>query len=345
MIMRRREANRLAAHRLRVRKKGYQDSLEERIRQLEEERATLLHRLELVEPRASHGQHGPWAKKQGLAPGGGLSWSNPSLNTGYRSSGNTDTDLRVASLEAANRRLQDELKNVNEENERLQAKLLDQRTQWERSLPASSPRPNSSRFSEPQVSFSPLVQVLTLLSRLHTSHPHHAHCLTFLPPFQLNLQPPRCRPYQSSPLPCSRRIHPGCHLATPTRLLIYGPLNPSAREVSHPWTRYRLNHPVFSSRHSGFHRLLVRQGAQSRPTGLQTQLGTTLHLTLICQVGSQCRRVRQPRADAHTRLGHIILRTRVGNSPTCTAHDCIYSWFSCMHWTRSRCRRHCSRAE
>jgi predicted nuclease with TOPRIM domain len=44
ITVRRREANRLAAQRFRSRKKGYQDSLEERIKALEEERDGLLRR-------------------------------------------------------------------------------------------------------------------------------------------------------------------------------------------------------------------------------------------------------------------------------------------------------------
>lgn len=85
ITVRRREANRLAAQRFRSRKKGYQDSLEERIKALEEERDGLLRR----QGETAEGHGGPSA------------------------------DARVASLEAANRRLREEIRGVYEENGRL----------------------------------------------------------------------------------------------------------------------------------------------------------------------------------------------------------------------------------
>jgi hypothetical protein len=85
ITVRRREANRLAAQRFRSRKKGYQDSLEERIKALEEERDGLL-------------------RRQGETPEG---------------HGGPSADARVASLEAANRRLREEIRGVYEENDRL----------------------------------------------------------------------------------------------------------------------------------------------------------------------------------------------------------------------------------
>lgn len=88
LTVRRREANRLAAQRFRSRKKGYQDSLEERIRMLEEDREGLLRQL------------------------GGV----PESNT-------MSVDVRVAALEAANRRLRDEMSMLRAENDRLRDDL------------------------------------------------------------------------------------------------------------------------------------------------------------------------------------------------------------------------------
>jgi hypothetical protein len=90
LTLRRREANRLAAQRFRSRKKGYQDSLEEKIRVMEDERDVLLQRL-------------------GEAPGDGKDA--------------TDPDVRVAALESANRHLRDELGSLREENDRLRDEL------------------------------------------------------------------------------------------------------------------------------------------------------------------------------------------------------------------------------
>ncbi len=90
LTLRRREANRLAAQRFRSRKKGYQDSLEEKIRMMEDERDVLLQRL-------------------GEAPGDA---KDP-----------TDPDVRVAALESANRHLRDELGSLREENDRLRDEL------------------------------------------------------------------------------------------------------------------------------------------------------------------------------------------------------------------------------
>ena len=87
LTVRRREANRLAAQRFRSRKKGYQDSLEERIRVLEEDREGLLRQL------------------------GGA----PEVTT--------NVDVRIAALEAANRRLRDEMSMLRAENDRLRDEL------------------------------------------------------------------------------------------------------------------------------------------------------------------------------------------------------------------------------
>lgn len=95
--VRRREANRLAAQRFRSRKKGYQDSLEERIKVLEDEKDALLRRLGEM-PEGTN--HGPMDIRDAA-----------------------DTSVRMASLEAANRRLRDELRGVYEENDRLREDL------------------------------------------------------------------------------------------------------------------------------------------------------------------------------------------------------------------------------
>lgn len=214
MIIRRREANRLAAQRLRVRKKEYQDSLEDRVRQLEEERATLVHRLNEVEPRSSSQAYG-WSS----GPDRRGSWTGGE-SSGSRAPGNADTDLRVASLEAANRRLQEELKSVSEENERLQAKL-EQWSRWERELAttARSPRPPSRLYSEP---------VGPLLWALHFTDFSHLDLFLVL-----------VRPLSSlrrKPLPASSHLlylqyqryllslkgHPDCRHAYPILLLILG---------------------------------------------------------------------------------------------------------------------------
>lgn len=105
LTLRRREANRLAAQRFRSRKKGYQDSLEEKVRQLEDDKELLVRRL----------TEGP-SRDYKAAP-------VPEVTV--------DIDVRLAALESANRKLQDELKTVSEENERLREEL-DQWRRWER---------------------------------------------------------------------------------------------------------------------------------------------------------------------------------------------------------------------
>lgn len=120
LTLRRREANRLAAQRFRSRKKGYQDSLEERIRILEEEKDMMARNLNRGHQRSPHEdgyfrQHDPY-RRRSISP-----------------DKHVDVDIRVASLEAANRRLQDELRGVVEENERLRDEVEKWR-RWERDL-------------------------------------------------------------------------------------------------------------------------------------------------------------------------------------------------------------------
>lgn len=144
MILRRREANRLAAQRFRNRKKGYQDSLEERIRVLEEERAILNRRLEEAEEGhiAGRGYPGPHANEhlmrrfeQGpsVLAGGPVRSASTSRISRFASPSAADAELRVASLESANRRLQDELKRASEKISFLESNL-DQWVRWEQSL-------------------------------------------------------------------------------------------------------------------------------------------------------------------------------------------------------------------
>lgn len=111
---RRREANRLAAQRFRSRKKGYQDSLEERIRVLEEERDVLLNRL----------GEGPGESSFRLSDStGGQGPVLSAAGSPEKKDVVIDVDVRIASLEAANRRLQEELKVLYEENEALRDEL------------------------------------------------------------------------------------------------------------------------------------------------------------------------------------------------------------------------------
>lgn len=136
MILRRREANRLAAQRFRNRKKGYQDSLEERVRALEEERTTLVRRLGQVDER-------DWDRRQSNEDFYGSSSSYKSHSSPYpypsssKSAPDTDPDLRVARLESANRRLQEDLKLASQENDRLRA-TVDRWVEWERNLRAAT---------------------------------------------------------------------------------------------------------------------------------------------------------------------------------------------------------------
>jgi hypothetical protein len=125
LTLRRREANRLAAQRFRSRKKGYQDSLEERIRVLEEERDGLLRRLgEQPDPKARADDE-PFPRYPSYNPPSNhrqhSSFSGPSVSPERREA--VDIEVRVAALESANRRLQDELKGVYEENDRLHEEL------------------------------------------------------------------------------------------------------------------------------------------------------------------------------------------------------------------------------
>jgi hypothetical protein len=117
LTVRRREANRLAAQRFRNRKKGYQDNLEERIRQLEEERDVLSRRL--GDPPAPQPPRLDEGGSERLASHS----ARPSFSHSLSSHDGVESDMRVASLEAANRRLQDEVRDLLEENEVLREEV------------------------------------------------------------------------------------------------------------------------------------------------------------------------------------------------------------------------------
>jgi hypothetical protein len=123
LTLRRREANRLAAQRFRSRKKGYQDSLEERIRILEDEKDVIARRL-----GQSH-QHTP--QEDGY-------YRRTEQYPPHSPDQTGDGDVRYASLESANRRLQDELRGVLEDNARLRDEVERWR-KWEREQ--REPRP------------------------------------------------------------------------------------------------------------------------------------------------------------------------------------------------------------
>ena len=124
-VLRRREANRLAAQRFRNRKKGYQDSLEERIRQLEEENAFLRQRQHMddhmafgaARPRSSPTVH------HGRSPHSADQYPYPPFRPRMTSPSTSDADVRIASLDSANRRLQEDVRGLTEENERLRDAL------------------------------------------------------------------------------------------------------------------------------------------------------------------------------------------------------------------------------
>lgn len=139
LTVRRREANRLAAQRFRSRKKGYQDSLEEKVKDLEQEKEVLLRRLDELAQIA-----GPLPSLQGRSSALRLSRDELHVDTirgpdvipntrqdpaprrpasSERRDPPVDVDVRVAALESANRRLQEELRVITDENERMREEL------------------------------------------------------------------------------------------------------------------------------------------------------------------------------------------------------------------------------
>lgn len=138
MILRRREANRLAAQRFRNRKKGYQDSLEERVRVLEQERDGLLERVEAVDRSFKRDAEAAWAtpssKRHRRSGTGGSATSLPrKASSGPLPPTTTEESLRLSGIEAANRRLQDDTKWLQEENIALKETIA-KWVEWEQSL-------------------------------------------------------------------------------------------------------------------------------------------------------------------------------------------------------------------
>ncbi|WVF69035.1 hypothetical protein IAT40_003809 [Kwoniella sp. CBS 6097] len=159
ITVRRREANRLAAQRFRSRKKGYQDQLEERVRSLEGERDVLIRQLDETlppGPRAStsslQARSSNVRRSQGdgmdvdgnvagpssaSGPGPSSAVGSNSRSSAIRNSGPLrgsaspdrrdaapyEADVRIAALESANRRLQETLRNLHDENEELRDEL------------------------------------------------------------------------------------------------------------------------------------------------------------------------------------------------------------------------------
>lgn len=164
LTLRRREANRLAAQRFRSRKKGYQDSLEERVRQLEDERDVLLRRLGESPEKSSRGTFGMGFEEDEVyhsIPRNGLSPGVPHLpirtalpilpirsDSPEGREPSIDIELRMVALESANRSLQDELKGFGEENKRLCDEIESWRS-WEREV---RDNPSSSRDGDHHVS-------------------------------------------------------------------------------------------------------------------------------------------------------------------------------------------------
>lgn len=196
MILRRREANRLAAQRFRNRKKGYQDSLEERVRSLEQERDDLLERLETAEAAVmARDQHAVWptpsAKHRRSGTGSSATFLSRKGGSGTLPPTTTDESLRLSGVEAANRRLQDENKWLQEENTRL-TEMLDRWVEWGRTQPRSRSydAPYDPPYDESRVSLShfPGVQSPLQFKRLVLTQQYHAH-------------PPHPRPSNTGPVP------------------------------------------------------------------------------------------------------------------------------------------------
>ena len=149
LALRRRKANRLAAQRFRSRKKGYQDSLEERVRQLEDERDALLYRSKGIAGFSSRDQLGstvedgnslfaPLHTTSDLVEASQtqdvqMSCPTSTTTTDRGDSPTIDKTVRLAALESANRKLLDELRGLGEDNERLYVEVGKWR-RWERDL-------------------------------------------------------------------------------------------------------------------------------------------------------------------------------------------------------------------
>ncbi|AGV14825.1 hypothetical protein, variant [Cryptococcus neoformans var. grubii H99] len=188
MTARRREANRLAAQRFRSRKKGYQDSLEEKIKELEQENRALQGRLEgkneiSRDPSSSSVptqhvsyDHYSWAVDSRHAP------PIPPSSTIHHDyiEVQQDHEFRIRHLEKLNQALEDELHEVREENKHLRDEFVHWRmatrdwSEEENNRSASSNEPSllphrSHSWSRGSYPFP---------SSYHAplgSHPHHLH--------------------------------------------------------------------------------------------------------------------------------------------------------------------------
>ena len=157
LTVRRREANRLAAQRFRSRKKGYQDSLEEKVRQLEEDKELLVRRLTEASGvplpprrRSIIRVNDDRGEIRGVPKLGATGNINHALSPERREMP-VDADVRIAALESANRRLQDELRCIHEENDKLRQELEHWRL-WEREQRESAWSVEAGRRDERRVS-------------------------------------------------------------------------------------------------------------------------------------------------------------------------------------------------
>ncbi|WVN90528.1 uncharacterized protein L203_105764 [Cryptococcus depauperatus CBS 7841] len=136
MTTRRREANRLAAQRFRNRKKGYQDSLEEKIKILEQENKALQVRL------GGHGDSRDPSSSSHIStshipfPGGWAEGShhvtfahqNANLVSADIMDIQHDHEVRIGYLEKVNQALEDEIQHMREENRILKVEFTRWRT-------------------------------------------------------------------------------------------------------------------------------------------------------------------------------------------------------------------------
>ncbi|ODN73930.1 hypothetical protein, variant [Cryptococcus amylolentus CBS 6039] len=146
---RRREANRLAAQRFRSRKKGYQDSLEEKIRSLEQANRALQGRIGDYDGPVHEGSLGS-LPTSGLRPHYDqfASWPGAVPSTKHMPSNplspvagplapechdvHQDHEFRIRHLEKVNAGLEEELREVREENKALRDEFRRWRMQEER---------------------------------------------------------------------------------------------------------------------------------------------------------------------------------------------------------------------
>ncbi|AAW47175.1 hypothetical protein CNBN1620 [Cryptococcus deneoformans B-3501A] len=189
MTARRREANRLAAQRFRSRKKGYQDSLEEKIKELEQVNRALQGKLEgkneiSRDPSSSSApaqhvsyDHYSWAVNSHHAPP--IPPSSSTIHHDYIEVQH-DHEFRIRHLEKVNQALEEELREVREENKHLR----DEFAHWRMSTRDWSEEENgrSASSNEPPLpphrSHSWSRGSYPFPSSYHPPlgpHPHHLH--------------------------------------------------------------------------------------------------------------------------------------------------------------------------